>query len=235
MTWARLEDKFHSNPKVVEAGNAATGLFACALSYCGDHLTDGHVPKGWAVKSGTAKERRVLVDVRLWLQVKKGDVAEVVVRRQGQEAFTVTVVMPSDGFFIRDFLDFNPSRGEVEAKREQNARKQREHRERQQTDESGRYAEVSNSVSHSAPDPSPFPSPEESQEPGANFKNPDPLSRLVEVMDDATELTRKNLAKLCARHHFAEGDFEAAREAALGPGVKSRSAVAISTLRERAA
>ena len=34
MPWARLDDKFHDHPKIVEVSLAAAGLYAIGLSYC---------------------------------------------------------------------------------------------------------------------------------------------------------------------------------------------------------
>lgn len=45
MPWAKLDDGFHENPKILNAGNEATGAYARCLSYCARHLTDGYVPE----------------------------------------------------------------------------------------------------------------------------------------------------------------------------------------------
>ena len=44
MTWVKIDDTFWMNPKVVMAGEAATGVFVRLLAYCGCYLTDGLVP-----------------------------------------------------------------------------------------------------------------------------------------------------------------------------------------------
>lgn len=92
MAWAKLDDGFWSNPKVEEAGNEAAGAYARMLSYCGQHLTDGHV------KQAAAKyiTRRPIL-TRL---VELG-----FLERNGE------------GWIIPDYLEFNPSREEVESKR----------------------------------------------------------------------------------------------------------------------
>lgn len=43
--WAKLDDGFHENPKVINAGNEAVGAFCRCLSYCARHLTDGYIPE----------------------------------------------------------------------------------------------------------------------------------------------------------------------------------------------
>lgn len=42
--WAKLDDGFHENPKILNAGNEAAGAFCRCLSYCARHLTDGYLP-----------------------------------------------------------------------------------------------------------------------------------------------------------------------------------------------
>lgn len=92
MPWVFLDDKFHSNPKVLAAGNAGAGLYARALSYCGDHLTDGFVPEHWAKAAASPKLREKLVHIGIW------------------------TVVPG-GYQIPDYLKLNPSKEKVLAKR----------------------------------------------------------------------------------------------------------------------
>lgn len=92
MTWAKLDDGFWVNPKVVTAGNAAAGAFARMLSYCGNQDTDGHIPTDIARFIGTPKQLRELSEAGL-------------------------IEQTPNGWLIPDYLEFNPSRAEVEAKR----------------------------------------------------------------------------------------------------------------------
>ena len=92
MPWVRLDDKLHSHPKILRVGNEGAGLYARALSYCGDLLTDGFVPAEWVKGVATAKLARTLMAAGLWQEV-------------------------DGGFQIPDFLDLNPSREQVESKR----------------------------------------------------------------------------------------------------------------------
>lgn len=114
MTWVKLDDKFHSNPKVLEAGLAAAGLYARALSYCGDHLTDGVVPSSWlnAVEDATAAIE-TLTEHGFWEPIRKGDRRHVI-RDTGER---VDIVAGATGYFIRDFLQINPSAVEVQSRR----------------------------------------------------------------------------------------------------------------------
>src|SRR5262245_25495049 len=67
-----LDLSFHSDPKVLNVGNAAAGLYTRALSYSGAHKLDGYVPARWAREAGTSKERSKLVDAALWIEVADG-------------------------------------------------------------------------------------------------------------------------------------------------------------------
>jgi hypothetical protein len=63
----RVDDGFHSHPKVRKAGLEAVGMWAVCGPYCTHYGTDGFVPE-WFVKTwpkGTALAKR-LVDANLW-------------------------------------------------------------------------------------------------------------------------------------------------------------------------
>ncbi len=93
MPHAALDLKFHSDPKVLNAGLAATGLYSMSLSYCADHLTDGHVPRAWAKAQGKPSVVKKLLDIGLWVETE-------------------------DGYRVPNFLQHNFSKADVEAKRE---------------------------------------------------------------------------------------------------------------------
>lgn len=110
MPWFRLEDSFHSHPKVVEAGNAATGLWVRCGTYSASYLTDGYVPGDLARTVGRAGEIDKLLAARLW-------------------------IVKEDGFVMPDYLDYNPSREQVLAERAAARDRQSRHRSKQ----NGRY------------------------------------------------------------------------------------------------
>lgn len=45
MPWAALDDGFHDDPRTLQAGLAAAGLYACAMSYVARYLLDGVIPR----------------------------------------------------------------------------------------------------------------------------------------------------------------------------------------------
>lgn len=85
MTWAKLDDRFHSHPKVLRAGYAAAGLYAMGLSYAACHETDGELPEDFLQKPIARRLANQLVAIGLWERI-------------------------DGGYLIPDFLDFNPSR-----------------------------------------------------------------------------------------------------------------------------
>jgi len=99
MSWFKLDDQFHSQPKVIAAGNAAIGLYCRLGTYCADKLTDGFVADAIAKSMGTSRELGALLDCPI------PDTRSLLTPVRG-------------GFLIRDYLDFNPTREKVLADRE---------------------------------------------------------------------------------------------------------------------
>lgn len=69
MSWVRLDDQFHSHPKVLAALDAhprAVALHVLALTFSASQLTDGAVPRSFVKRYGGAKVAEVLVAVGLW-------------------------------------------------------------------------------------------------------------------------------------------------------------------------
>jgi len=114
MPWVKIDDQFHSNPKVVAAGSDAISLYIVALSWCGGYLTDGFIPTAQVRRLAlcddyeTAAQR--LVDVGLWHRV-------------------------DGGYEVNDYLEYNPSGEEIKAKRKAAAERQAAWRERHTDDE----------------------------------------------------------------------------------------------------
>ena len=113
MTWARFDDQFPDHPKIDRVGGLGLALQAAAVCYCARYLTDGFVSAeraGLLVASvmngpGTAKGARsidwpkLMVNAGLWDEIE-------------------------GGFRVHDYLDFNPSKADVEADRQAKHRAQ---------------------------------------------------------------------------------------------------------------
>ena len=73
MVWFKVDDGFATHPKVVQAGNAACGLWVRAGSWSAQQLTDGYIPSSMiAVLGGRKAEAKRLVEVGLWLEESDG-------------------------------------------------------------------------------------------------------------------------------------------------------------------
>lgn len=99
MAWAKVDDRFFSHPKVVETSLAARGLWITALSWSSAMETDGWIPSHMLP---------VLVDDSY---------------RDGPEPLAIELVRAGlweegdRGFRVHDFLDWNPSRETLTARR----------------------------------------------------------------------------------------------------------------------
>lgn len=149
MSWARLDDRFHSDPRILRVGNAATGLYARSIAFVAANMTDGAVELAWAKTNGKPSEIKALVNAGLWAEEK-------------DEKEKVT------GYGIVKYLTFNMSKAEIEEKRRQNADRQRRWREEHREPESGQFDTSSNggsNASHNgAHNTAPYPNPSQTQE-----------------------------------------------------------------------
>lgn len=94
MPWAKLDDKFHSHPKVMELELPEIGLWTLAASWCADYLTDGEIKRGQIRRLGGSDElAQKLVEACLWEPTE-------------------------DGWQFRDWADYQPTRASVEQERE---------------------------------------------------------------------------------------------------------------------
>lgn len=84
MPWAKLDDSFYDNAKVIEAGNEAIGCYCRALSYSSRHLTDGFIP---APKMSELAARKTKV------------IQTLVAHRLIEEL--------DNGYWIPDYLEYN--------------------------------------------------------------------------------------------------------------------------------
>lgn len=103
MPWFRLDDSFHSHPKVIAAGNEAIGLYVRCGTHAAEHLTDGFVGRETVALYGSDDLAATLVGTKLWHRAR-------------------------GGWTIHDYLDYNPSREDVEKERAKAAARQRRHR-----------------------------------------------------------------------------------------------------------
>lgn len=109
MTWVRIDDNFPEHPKVDALSDAAFRMHVAGLCYANRHLTDGLIPDRMPRRfihgdnvSGAVDE---LVDSGLWKTVP-------------------------GGWMVHDYLEYQPSRAEAEARKVANRERQRAYRSR---------------------------------------------------------------------------------------------------------
>lgn len=230
MAWLRIDDEFVENDKIAELHDRAFRFHVAALCYCARKLTDGHMDakatRIVAATLGTPAKRWVeeLVAAGLW-------------------------VPTNDGHVINDYLDYNPSRQTVLAERERGAARQRDHKQRVRNEIANSLSNaegnavtdtVTDTVTNDAPNPNPYPMglptsvsymPKVST--GHETRTfPDQIRPLV----TACRATGDDIAKLeRAARGRTTAEIVAACEAATGPGVRDRLAVALATLKKRKA
>ena len=115
MAWFKVDDKLHSHKKTMKAGEAMA-LWVIAGSWCADHMTDGFIPAYVAERllPGAAVMADKLVEVDLW---------------------SVEVCDDEDGWRFNDWGDYQPTRSDVDARRERERNKKR----RQRRDSDGQF------------------------------------------------------------------------------------------------
>lgn len=114
MTWGKLDDGFWRHPKVRAADRrdlAAVGLLARAISLASEYETDGRLTRHDIEELCPRPRRRrrlvgILLDCGLFDEREDG------------------------GYLIHDYLDYNPSKAELEEERESGRRKKRRQRGR---------------------------------------------------------------------------------------------------------
>jgi hypothetical protein len=104
--WFKVDDTLCSHPKATRAGNAALGAWVRLGSWSSQHLTNGHIPAGDALRYASRRELDALVSAGLLEPDGNG------------------------GFTVHDFLVYNPTRDAVLHRRAAEAERQRRMRSR---------------------------------------------------------------------------------------------------------
>lgn len=109
MPWFKVDDQFHSHPKMRGLDMAARGLWVTAGSWCASYLTDGEITER-EVKAlgGTRRQAEKLVSAGLWDLVDDSPGA----RR----------------YAFHDWAQFQPTRAETTARRQRDAERKAEAR-----------------------------------------------------------------------------------------------------------
>lgn len=135
MGWVRLDDNFADHPKVIGLSDAAFRLFITGLCYSNRQLTDGIIPyrmvQAWVGEDPT-KPSDELEDQDLWARV-------------------------DSGFLILSYSEYQPTRDEVERKREQAKERLARYRETQKKRVSNAYQDDDRNADETPPPTQPNP------------------------------------------------------------------------------
>lgn len=117
MAWVRLDDKFAQHEKVLEAGPLGMALHVAGICYASGNLTDGFIKKAVIP---------VLADFE---EIDEAVGQPGFGRRMALEKLIAAGLWAWDderkGYWIHDYLDYNPSAETVLAKREQDRKRKR--------------------------------------------------------------------------------------------------------------
>jgi hypothetical protein len=134
--WFKVDDSFHSHPKILACSPAALGLWVVAGSWAAANPSDGFIPAHVLPRLMPNCDALIeeLIERRLWMRAK-------------------------GGYRVRNWTEYQPSREEIETARRHAAERQRKRRQRLNgqvtppdvTPVSQRDSHSDNSVSHSTP------------------------------------------------------------------------------------
>jgi hypothetical protein len=105
--WVKLDDRFPRNPKVRGLSDRAFRSYVEGLCHCGEQETNGQVDPASARAIARPRAIAELVDAGLWLVDPE----------------------PKGGYWVKDYLDFNPSREEIQRQRTLANERKRRYRE----------------------------------------------------------------------------------------------------------
>lgn len=129
---ATFDDGTSSNPKLITAGAPAAWLWFCGVLYCRRALTDGFIPKV------------VVPSLAIGLPSPYRHAARLV----AAGLWHATVIGGIDGYVVHDYLDWNPTKAQIEAWRSND----KERKRRRKSDREGYPDSESESETESTSD-----------------------------------------------------------------------------------
>jgi hypothetical protein len=100
-----LDDNIEDHPKFVSLSNEAFALWVRGIGYCRRNLTDGFIPTA-------------IAHARARCRYPRKPIAELTTPAIGWSSGMPLWHVVADGFMVHDYLDYNPSRAEHEARLE---------------------------------------------------------------------------------------------------------------------
>lgn len=114
MAWFRGDDKSHQNPKHLSVGLLGSGLYWRMVSWSSDHETDGEIPAHVVPTLSpelSPKKRCDLLQSMVDAVYGNSAYGMLEVKQKGPKGEALT-------YLIHDYLVYNPSRSQLETKRE---------------------------------------------------------------------------------------------------------------------
>jgi len=146
MAWVRIDDKFTEHPKLVQAGPLGVAMQIAALCYANRHLTDGELPANIVARFMPT----VCYDPETGEEITWRDVADRLVE--------IGIWHKTDGgYLIHDYLEYQPSKADVEAERAAARERMARIRSKRKANTSRSSDDVRANTERSSPSPNPNP------------------------------------------------------------------------------
>lgn len=181
MVWFKGDDQVDQNPKIRRVGPLGFALYVAVIAYCSRFLTDGYVERDaipsllsfqGIVVRGTPATSEVVIGHLLEVGLLEKKPCEHCLRKLSEREGRTEPPADSE-LYVHDFLSFNFSKAQVEAKREEDRRRLAEWRLRkaeQKRKRNERRNAVTSAVTNGrgtvVPSPSPSPFPEKKRHGG---------------------------------------------------------------------
>lgn len=150
MAWVRIDDQFTEHPKLVQAGPLGVAMQIAALCYANRHLTDGELPANIVARFMPT----VCYDPETGEEITWRDVADRLVE--------IGIWHKTDGgYLIHDYLEYQPSKADVEAERAAARERMARIRSKRKANQSRSSDDVRANTERSSPSPNPNPNIEE--------------------------------------------------------------------------
>ena len=144
MAWVRIDDHFTEHPKLVQAGPLGVAMQIAALCYANRHLTDGELPANIVARFMPT----VCYDPETGEEITWRDVADRLVE--------IGIWHKTDGgYLIHDYLEYQPSKADVEAERAAARERMARIRSKRKANQSRSSDDVRANTERSSPSPNP--------------------------------------------------------------------------------
>src|SRR5690606_10602525 len=150
MAWVRIDDHFTEHPKLVQAGPLGVAMQIAALCYANRHLTDGELPANIVARFMPT----VCYDHETGEEITWRDVADRLVE--------IGIWHKTEsGYVIHDYLEYQPSKADVEAGRAAARERMARIRSKRKANQSRSSDDVRANTERSSPSPNPNPNIED--------------------------------------------------------------------------